>query len=206
MSFPNQKKVKIAERTERDKDHLYATMNIDALSAAVRDLNGSALKMWLYFNKNQKNYMFELSQKACDDWGIKKDSYYNGIKELEAKGYLYPLHEGSNIFCFYETARAENPNQLSEKPIWFSETQNNLSENPERNNTNNTNNTKIKQYMTMESSNAEESFKDNSFAVGERDDCGDAAIVSNDDCVNKILKRFPKAKVYDSVNLLDKYY
>ena len=44
--------------------------------------------MWLYFNKNQDGYKFELSQKACQAWGIKKDSYYDGIRELELKGYL----------------------------------------------------------------------------------------------------------------------
>ena len=175
MSVPNQKLIQIAPRVTRNSSHIYATMNIDALQVAIRDLNGSALKMWLYFNKNQDNYKFELSQKACADWGIKKDSYYNGIKELEAKGYLYPLHEGSNIFCFYETAQSENPNQSLENPIWFSETQNNFSEKPKRNNTNKTNNTKIKQYMEI-SSNIEESFENTSFAVGERGDCGNAAI------------------------------
>lgn len=194
MSFPNQKKVKIAERTERDKDHLYATMNIDALSAAVRDLNGSALKMWLYFNKNQKNYMFELSQKACDDWGIKKDSYYNGIKELEAKGYLYPLHEGSNIFCFYETARAENPNLSAENPIWFSETPTHTSEKPERNNTNKTiNNTEI-------------IHDENDTAVGGIGDCGDAAIPSKKDIISEKLDRFNNDKVYhDKTSLWGRY-
>ena len=144
MSVPNQRKFRVEPRITRDKDHVYATMNIDALSAAVRDLKGSALKMWLYFNKNQEKHTFELSQKACADWGIKKDSYYDGIKELESKGYLCPLHEGSNIFCFYETPRAENPNRSSEKENWFYETPNRSSENTERNNTNNTfNNTEI---------------------------------------------------------------
>ena len=143
MSVPNQKIVQIAPRIKRDSDHLYAMMNIDALSAAVQNLKGSGLKMWLYFNKNQDGYKFELSQKACQLWGIKKDSYYDGIRELESKGYLFPIYEGSNIYKFYETPPSEKPKV--EKPPFFSETQNRLTEIqnsssdfPQRNNTNNT--------------------------------------------------------------------
>ena len=58
--------------------------------------------MWLYLNKNQDNYKLELSQSACRKWGIKKDSFYNGIKELIIQGYLVPICGGSNIYYFYE--------------------------------------------------------------------------------------------------------
>ena len=58
--------------------------------------------MWLYFNKNQNKYEFELSPKDCEMWGIKKSSYYRGIEELEKFGYLKPIKEGSNIYRFYE--------------------------------------------------------------------------------------------------------
>ena len=50
-------------------------MNLIALQQAMKDLKGSSFKLWTYFNKNQDNYRFELSQKACAEWGIKKDSY-----------------------------------------------------------------------------------------------------------------------------------
>ena len=89
-------------------------------------MKGSGLKMWLYFNKNQNGYKVELSQKACQLWGIKKDSYYDGIRELESKGYLFPIYEGSNIYKFYETPPSEKPKE--EKPPFFSETQNRLTE------------------------------------------------------------------------------
>ena len=82
--------------------------------------------MWLYFNKNRDGYEFELSQKACQLWGIKKDSYYNGIRELQSKGYLLPIYEGSNIYKFYETQAAEKPK--SERPPTFSEVTNQPSE------------------------------------------------------------------------------
>lgn len=144
MSVPNQKKVRIAPRTKRDKDNLYAMMNIDALSEAVRTLKGSALKMWLYFNKNQDNHEFELSQKACSEWGIKKDSYYDGVEELIKKGYLAPTHWGSNVYVFYEKPTEQKPNTFGEIPNRSSDLEKNTSENTERNNTNNTiNNTEI---------------------------------------------------------------
>ena len=88
-------------------------MNINALSAAVQDLKGSALKMWLYLNKNQDDYKFELSQKACQLWGIKKDSYYDGVRELESKGYLVPIHEGSISINFTKYRRRKNRNRKS---------------------------------------------------------------------------------------------
>ena len=56
MSVANQKIVQIAPRTKRDSEHLFAMMNIDALQMAMQELKGSALKMWLYFNKNQERY------------------------------------------------------------------------------------------------------------------------------------------------------
>ena len=90
--------------------------------------------MWLYLNKNQDKYTFELSRKACEEWGIKKDSYYDGLKDLEAKGYLRQSRQGSNFYYFYESPRSENQNG-GDSNDWFSEesnissvNQNNLSE------------------------------------------------------------------------------
>lgn len=68
--------------------------------------------MWLYLNKNQDNYRFELSRKACEEWGIKKDSYYDGIRNLIDHGYLRQMCAGSNIYVFFENHLAENPNSV----------------------------------------------------------------------------------------------
>ena len=182
MSVPNQKKVKIATRTPRDKDNLYAMMNLEALQAAMQDLKGSALKVWLYFNKNQDHYEFELSQKACSDWGIKKDSYYAGVEELIDKGYLIPIYYGSNIFVFYEVAQLEKAKE--QKATWFSEMEIHRSENqifesqnPERNNTNIT---EIIQNKTMESSYSPKTTHHNAFAVGKSGGGGKATTASSE--------------------------
>ena len=178
MSVANQKIVQIAPRTKRDAEHLFATMNIDALQAAVQDLKGSALKLWLYFNKNQDGYQFELSQKACHNWGIKKDSYYAGVEELVSKGYLVPIYVGSNIYKFYEKAIAEKPKEFSEienRSTFFQKTPSDF---PERNNTNNT---EIKQNRTMGSSCYTPNVHDNAFANGESGGSGKAATAHKDD-------------------------
>ena len=125
--------------------------NLDALRQAMNCLKGSGLKMWLYINKNQDGYRFELSRQACAEWGIKKDSYYDGFNDLVNKGYLRLSHPGSNIYYFYENALAENPtfgeieSYLMDNQKYFTENQNRAdgipngtAVNPERNNTNNT--------------------------------------------------------------------
>ena len=83
--------------------------NLDALRQAMNCLKGSGLKMWLYLNKNQDNYRFGLSRVDCAEWGIRKDSYYDGIKDLIANGYLRQSQPGSNLYIFYENALTENP-------------------------------------------------------------------------------------------------
>ena len=151
MTFPNQKEVQIAERTPRDSKHLYSMNNLDALRQAMNCLKGSGLKMWLYLNKNQDHYRFGLSRVDCAEWGIRKDSYYDGIKDLIANGYLRQSQPGSNLYIFYENALTANPTSgysefyFTEKTKPATEIQKSTygipkrsMENPQRNNINNT--------------------------------------------------------------------
>lgn len=92
--------MRIAERATRNKNNLYATINLDALQEAMCNLNGSSgLLLWLYLDKNAEGYTLDLSQKACEAWGLKRDSYYRAFKELEDKGYLI---FGEHEYKFYE--------------------------------------------------------------------------------------------------------
>ena len=151
MTFPNQKEVQIAKRTPRDAKHLYSMNNLDALRQAMNCLKGSGLKMWLYLNKNQDNYRFGLSRVDCAEWGIRKDSYYDGIKDLLANGYLRQSQPGSNLYIFYENALTENPTSGYSKFYFTEKTtpapgfqntkyeiQKGYTEKPERNNIYNT--------------------------------------------------------------------
>ena len=88
-------------------------MNVDALNKAMNELNGnSGLLLWLYLNKNNdKFFPVELSQKACEEWGLKKDSYYRAFKELEKHGYLIQKQENSNIYLFFENGNTVSQNE-----------------------------------------------------------------------------------------------
>lgn len=131
--------------------HPYATVNVNALNSAMNDLKGETFKLWMYLNKNQERYQFELSQKECEKWGIKKDAYYSGVNKLIELGYLRQVNEGSNIFVFFETPNSENPKGLlingSENPKKFygktvedfPKNRKSSTENPQRNNTEQTN-------------------------------------------------------------------
>ena len=44
----------VKPREERNSEHLYAKIHLDALREAMKTLNGSGLKLWLFLNKNQK--------------------------------------------------------------------------------------------------------------------------------------------------------
>jgi len=62
MSYPYQKIITIGQRPRRDKENLFATVNIDALREAMERLNGnSGLLLWLYLDKNADGYRLELS-------------------------------------------------------------------------------------------------------------------------------------------------
>ena len=155
MSVQNQNIVRLAKRESWTGEHPFARMHVDALQLAMNNLKGESLKLWLYCNKNQDNYQFELSQKAVAEWGLKKDAYQAAKKVLREKGYLVPLREDSNILVFYEIplsekqiqsekpteqkkGQSEKPTIESEKPITLSEKPTTLSEIPYRNTTNTT--------------------------------------------------------------------
>lgn len=75
MAVSNQNIVRVGTRDAFDKSHTYCLTHIDSLQAAMCNLKGETLKLWLYCNKNQDGYQFELSQKALQEWGLKKDAY-----------------------------------------------------------------------------------------------------------------------------------
>lgn len=197
MSVPNQKTIQLAARTRRDADNLYSMNNLDALQMAMQFLNGSGLKLWLYMNKNQDGYKFELSRVDCAKWGIKKDSYYSAVEELINKGFLVQDHYGSSHYWFHEKA-------VSERPKFFSESANEVAENPksESENTerNNTNNTEIIKNNTLNDDNAD----------GVIVDCGDATIpqeINIDDKMKEWFGTFKNDRVYEDSNaLINKYF
>jgi hypothetical protein len=61
MAVPNQKTI-VIKKAPADKNNIYTVINIEALENAVKLLSGETLKLWLYFAKNQNDYVMELSR------------------------------------------------------------------------------------------------------------------------------------------------
>lgn len=104
-TVPNQKVI-ITNKEQCDKNHLYTTMNINALQQAMEDLNNTAFKFWIYCAKNQDKHMFAFSPtEMINNWGFKKTQIYEAKKELESKGYL--VKKNGNTYEFYEVPQIE---------------------------------------------------------------------------------------------------
>lgn len=101
MAVPNQKTVSV-NKEPTDRNHLYMCINLDALQSAMKDLTPAQLKVWMYFAKNQNNYVFELSSVAvCGFCNISDKTYREAIKTLVEKRYLVK-RESSKMYDFYE--------------------------------------------------------------------------------------------------------
>ena len=100
--YSNQYTVTIGNRL-RDTNHPYILLGITPFQKACKDLDQiGALKLWLYLSHNQDGFKLNLSQKACENWGIKKDSYYRAKNKLIEKGYLIPTDKEED-YIFVET-------------------------------------------------------------------------------------------------------
>lgn len=132
MAVANQKIVVIAPRQAYTKD--FSRIHNEALQKAMQQLKGEHLKLWLYLIKNKDNYQLELSQKALEEWGLKKDSYYKAVKSLINLGYLTPAKDGSNIYTFTEY---QSDSQFAKKFSDFAKDDQQIaketSQNPQRN-------------------------------------------------------------------------
>ena len=154
MSVANQNIVIIQDRASYDDKNIFFRTHTLAYQQAANLLSGEHLKLWLYLERFKPGFKLELSQKECEKWGLKKDSYYAAKKKLEDLHYLVRESEGSNIYKFYEVPQeagtsndvSEIPNDSENQKEKFSEipntsgfqnlnsaTQKNFSENPQRN-------------------------------------------------------------------------
>ena len=83
--------------------------NIDAFKNAVNSLSRQGILLWLIINQNQDGFVLELSQKACEEYSLKKDSYYKAVDELIKNNYLVQESFGSNRYVFYENGDGKAP-------------------------------------------------------------------------------------------------
>lgn len=105
VTVPNQKTVTTIG-AKHDKEHIYAAINIDAMSAAMSLLKPNTFKLWCYMAKNQNNYTFALSAvDVCRFCDMSKNTYHAAVQELIDVGYL--INTNGNHYDFYEELREE---------------------------------------------------------------------------------------------------
>ena len=105
-TVPNQRVITI-HKEPTNRDNFYATLNLEALSEAVKDLQSQrGIKLYLYLAKNQSEYKTALSSSDFCEWAKCGMTEYNSaFKELEEKGYLINVAGTNTIYTFYDKAR-----------------------------------------------------------------------------------------------------
>lgn len=101
QTSPNQKVVRV-NKAKSDKEHIYAIINVEAMSKAAKTLKDfKSFELWCYFAKNQDGHTFALSNKAVtEEFGMSKDSYDGAVAKLIEHGYL--VQEDRLYYSFNE--------------------------------------------------------------------------------------------------------
>ena len=124
MAVSNQEIIQEFVYEPCNKNNLYATINLEALQHAMKDLGGgaNALKLWLYLSKNSTNFRhLELSRKDCCSWGMGSSQFTDAKNLLVKKGYLVARNKGHTIFDFIQYPGKE-PITETEMEVKISET------------------------------------------------------------------------------------
>ena len=102
LTSPNQKAI-VTHKAESDKENLYGIFNIEATSAAARNLSDRAFKLWTRMNLHQDGYRYGLSPAEIEKFfGMTDKRYRSAVNELIGKGYLVKSEQQKNLFHFYE--------------------------------------------------------------------------------------------------------
>ena len=111
QTYANQKVIVINKCQSEDKRYVSFSQEIGQKACANIKRVG-ALKLWLYLSKNCDEYRLALSPKDCEKWGISKDAYHAGVKELLEKGYLKKAEQNQYIFCDMPTDEHNQANEV----------------------------------------------------------------------------------------------
>lgn len=105
VTFPNQKVVHVHRDMpdKNKKEGNFLLIKNENLYAAYRDLNATALCLYLYLAGNKDGFDLAFSPKAIhEEMGMPESTCRDQFKVLVSKGYLVPRHERSNVFDFFE--------------------------------------------------------------------------------------------------------
>ena len=102
-TVPNQRVVKIHRDMPGEKEGNFLLIKKSNLYDAYRNLNATALCLYLYLAGNMNGYSLEFSAKTIHaEMGLPESTCRDQFKVLVEKGYLVPKRDGSNIYDFYE--------------------------------------------------------------------------------------------------------
>ena len=105
---PNQKIVHIHRDMPKDGEGNFLLIKKENLYNAYRDLNATALVLYLYLAGNKDGFDLALSPKAIHaEMGLPESTCRDQFKVLVQKGYLVPKQKDSNIFDFYERPKEQ---------------------------------------------------------------------------------------------------
>ncbi|MBR6640903.1 MAG: hypothetical protein IKL08_01725 [Clostridia bacterium] len=108
ITSPNQKVLRV-NKEECNQNMKYAKINLAAMEAAAKDLDGNVFKLWCYFARNKNDFTCAVSNVAVtEQFGIKKDTYDRAMRILKEKGYITKIR--GNYYEFHEVAQQVEEN------------------------------------------------------------------------------------------------
>ena len=96
----NQRRVLVHRDMPKDNEGNFLLIKKDNLYAAYRDLNATALCLYLYLAGNKDG--FDLAKAIHNEMGLPESTCRDQFKVLVNKGYLVRRSETSNRYDFYE--------------------------------------------------------------------------------------------------------
>lgn len=101
----NQKQITIV-KTASDKNHLYATLNVEANKTAIQELSATTYKVYIYMAMNMNDFTFGLSSKdVTEKLNISIGVYNKAVAQLIEAGYL--VQTAPNKYIFRESKDIE---------------------------------------------------------------------------------------------------
>lgn len=102
----NQRRVLVHRDMPKEKEGNFLLIKKENLYAAYRDLNATALCLYLYLAGNKDGFDLAFSPKAIhNEMGLPESTCRDQFKVLVNKGYLVRRSDTSNIYDFYEIPR-----------------------------------------------------------------------------------------------------
>jgi len=107
-SYPNQRIVHINRDMPKKDEGNFLLIKKQNLYNAYRDLNATALVLYLYLAGNKDGFDLALSPRAIlEEVGMPISTCNDQVKALIRKGYLVQRKEESNIYNFYEVPKGK---------------------------------------------------------------------------------------------------